>query len=635
MAAAATEAMVRAHGQDAGVLVVSLVGSLTFASVAWRRVRPLACVTALTVLALVGSFLQLVLGQRASDSAVGVLTLLVISYSLGAYADRRALLLGAPLPALLVVATDLLAGPGRSLGSAVAFAVLFVGVVPVCAGRLVRGRRSAAAELRRRSGALLAAGDQLAREAVVAARLAVADQVGRELLAGMTALATRVDSALRARTGPGTTDGGEVVRIEQHARELLVRTREAVVSLAPSADGQVTEGGAPLPPHTLPPWRPTEGAASWTCLAGSVVAGTLLLELPRLTVQVALPVAVLACAVLALPLALAWVSPALMTAGFWAVVVLVDARVVGLDGSLTAVALALVPPFVAAAVVRRALVPLALGLCFLGLLLTLGRPGLADSAVVVLLAFGAGAALQEGGRLVHDLRWTAAALDRQRAAAASAAAMEEHARLARELHDALGHSLTVVVLQAGALSRLAARAGPTAGQAAVADRLAAMSRATHGGLAELRSGLGARVGDPVPGRPGGAGPDPAGIDDLVGHARDCGLTVTAELSQVQDLLDAAGGAALYRVVQESLTNVLRHAPGADVQLCVRPRGTAVEVRVTSSAGDRGRAGQGGDRRGLLGMRERVLSCGGELTWHAPPAGGFDVRATLPRTRTPA
>ncbi|WP_162803053.1 histidine kinase [Ornithinimicrobium avium] len=670
VAAAAAEALVRAHDHGSPALLLGLVGAGTFAPVAWRRVRPLACVGTLTGLALVGSLLQRWAQVPVTDSAVGVLVLVVAAYSLGAYAARRALLLGAPLPAVLVVATDLLAGTGRSTGAAVVFAVLFVVAVPVCAGRLVRARRTAAGELRRRSAELLAAGDQGAREAAARARLAVSKQVGQELLVGMAALTVRVDAAARAREMERGLDGAEIAGIEQDARALLVRTRQAVVSLVPDPDpdipalavpltatstGQATSGRVTAGPAGPSPWRPAAGARSWTALAGSVVAGTLLLELPHLAVRVPLPLAVLACVAVTLPLALAWASPLLLTACFWAVVVLVGSLVADLDGSLTGVALAFVPPFVAAALVRRALGPLALATCLVGLQLTLGWPGLGDALVVVLLSFAAGAAMQEGSRLVHDLRRSADEMARQHEAAARTAGMDERGRLARELHDALGHSLTVVVLQAGALRRArAARGtpaprptgaplpttgpGPTAGPVTdhEAETLAAMSRAGHIGLAELTAGLGSGQDDDVPtpwtdpGRPG-----LAAVGELLEHARDCGLSVRAELCDADPLLDAAGRVALYRVVQESLTNVLRHAPAAEVRVSVLSGERTVDVRVSSTAGERHAGPSDPARRGLLGMEERVRACGGRLEWRAVPAGGFDVRAILPLTRAPA
>lgn len=240
---------------------------------------------------------------------------------------------------------------------------------------------------------------------------------------------------------------------------------------------------------------------------------------------------------------------------------------------------------------------------------------------------------------VLSLEERAATLEREREAEARAAVAEERTRIARELHDVVAHSMAVMIVQADGVRFTVDRDPDTAREAAkvVADT-------GRQALEEMRRLVGVlrEPSRPEPVAELGTAAEPAhrrpalvGLSELLDHFRAAGLAVTCAVTGEPRPLPPGLELTVYRVVQESLTNVLRHAPGADVQLCVRPRGTAVQVRVTSSAGDRGRAGQGGDRRGLLGMRERVLSCGGELTWHALPAGGFDVRATLPRTRTPA
>ena len=133
--AAAVEAAVRFHA-DPVPLAIAVSGSLTWATLVWRRTRPLLMIFIMASVSIIGSLLQVWLTPDGSaDSGVAVVALLVASYSLGAYGSRRAVLLGAPVPALLIVAVDLLQPTDESLARAVPFAVVFVVVVPVVGGR--------------------------------------------------------------------------------------------------------------------------------------------------------------------------------------------------------------------------------------------------------------------------------------------------------------------------------------------------------------------------------------------------------------------------------------------------------------------------------------------------------------------
>jgi signal transduction histidine kinase len=200
---------------------------------------------------------------------------------------------------------------------------------------------------------------------------------------------------------------------------------------------------------------------------------------------------------------------------------------------------------------------------------------------------------------------------------------EERMRIARELHDVLAHNISMINVQAGVAIHLLDRQPEQARTA-----LIAINDASKDALRELRATLGVLRGvdeaDPRAPAPG-----LARLDDLVASASGAGLEVTvATTGQPRDLPSAADLAA-YRIVQESLTNVARHAGAERVSISIDYDTTAVEVTIDDDGvglapGDVLPAGNG-----LTGMRERAAAAGGELEAGPRPEGGFRVRARLP------
>jgi signal transduction histidine kinase len=243
------------------------------------------------------------------------------------------------------------------------------------------------------------------------------------------------------------------------------------------------------------------------------------------------------------------------------------------------------------------------------------------TAVVALAA-----ALVRTERARHDaLRQRAASLERERDAAAREAAAEERLRIARDLHDLVGHGLSSLAVQSST-ARLLLDSGDTD---AARERLRSVEATTRTALREMRQLLGvlrddARL-DPSPGA--------TDLLPLVQAARDDGLDVELSLCDVADL-PADVGLVAYRVVQESLTNVRRHAPGAAVTVHVTRHDEAVEVSVTDSGGSVPSAASPGGGHGLLGLRERVVALGGDVTT-GPSGSGWRVSAVLPLTGGPA
>ena len=210
---------------------------------------------------------------------------------------------------------------------------------------------------------------------------------------------------------------------------------------------------------------------------------------------------------------------------------------------------------------------------------------------------------------------------RIQAEARSRFASEQRLQIARDVHDVVGHGLAVINMQAGiALHVLEKRPE----QAAVA--LDAIKRASKEALEELRATLDVyRSDDPAPRRPT---PGIDQLDALVATTAESGLTVDLAITGERMDLPASVDRAAYRIVQESLTNVLRHAGPATATVRVRHEAGVVVVEVTDDGrGAAGPARKGG--HGIAGMRERAAAVGGTVEAGPRPGGGFRVLARLP------
>jgi signal transduction histidine kinase len=203
------------------------------------------------------------------------------------------------------------------------------------------------------------------------------------------------------------------------------------------------------------------------------------------------------------------------------------------------------------------------------------------------------------------------------------AVSEEQARIARELHDVIAHSVSVIVVQASAAVEVFDRR-PDQARAA----LGSIERAGRDALGELRRLLGAV-------RPAGEGADPTApqpgldrLDELVAPLRASGLVVAVRREGTPRELPAGVELSAYRIVQEALTNALRHAHATRVDARVAYGDDAIEVEVRDDG--RGAASGGGSGgHGLVGMRERAALLGGTLEAGPAPSGGYRVHARLP------
>lgn len=214
--------------------------------------------------------------------------------------------------------------------------------------------------------------------------------------------------------------------------------------------------------------------------------------------------------------------------------------------------------------------------------------------------------------------------ERERLLRAEAAVTHERLRIARELHDIVAHHLSLVVLQAGA-ARLSLPAGADALPA-----IQAAETASRRALDEMRRMVGVlRLRDLA--TPTDRAPQPTlrDLPHLLDQARAAGLTVTPDIDADLDGLPDGVELSAYRIVQEALTNVIRHAGGARTTVAVHRRTDRLELHIRNQAGVQPQDPPSGTGLGLLGMRERATLHGGRCSAGPELGGGFLVSATLP------
>ena len=237
------------------------------------------------------------------------------------------------------------------------------------------------------------------------------------------------------------------------------------------------------------------------------------------------------------------------------------------------------------------------------------------------VAWVAGWALLERAERAEAAEERAAQAERDREAAARVAVAEERSRIARELHDIVAHAVSVMVLQVGAVRHKLPDA-----LAEDRDALRGVERAGRTALTEMRRLLAAMRSD---GEEAELVPQPGldGLDSLLDEVGRAGLPVELHVDGSPFPLPRGIDLSAYRIVQEGLTNALKHAHASDADVTVRYRPDELKIEVR----DNGRGGATGDGlgHGLVGIRERVKIYGGEMSATPAPEGGFVLTTRLP------
>jgi signal transduction histidine kinase len=248
-----------------------------------------------------------------------------------------------------------------------------------------------------------------------------------------------------------------------------------------------------------------------------------------------------------------------------------------------------------------------------------GAPYGPRDALISVLALAITVGLGRAGRLRVDLA-------NARAEAAEEAARrrssEERLRIARELHDIIGHSLGTIAVQAGVGRHLMETEPEKA-----ADALDSIAKISRDSLDEVRSVVAALRDDEPPYHPA---PGLADLPELVETVRATGLAVELTLPDDVEAVPRQTGAAVYRVTREALTNVLRHAGASNASVQVDHHNGRIEVAIRDDGVGAGNGGgHSGSGHGIAGMRERAEALGGSLSAGPASDGGFLVTASLP------
>ena len=297
------------------------------------------------------------------------------------------------------------------------------------------------------------------------------------------------------------------------------------------------------------------------------------------------------------------------------------------DGQLSVFAALVIVSFTAGLELDppRAWVGLALAVVpfWIGFALTGGA--VSDYVAVTVLYGGSwavGQTLRERGHRSAELHERAERAERDREIEAARAVAEERARIARELHDVVSHSISVIAVQTQAVRR---RLGPD--HAREVDDLRAVESTARQAMVEMRRLFGVLRAE---GERPSLAPQPGldQLDRLIGETRAAGFPVSVDVEGTPVPLPPGLGLTAYRIVQEALTNVRKHAPGGRVAVCLRYGERELDLAVDDSGGGDAQRPDGGGY-GLVGMRERVNLYGGTLEAGPQPGGGFSVRARLP------
>jgi signal transduction histidine kinase len=293
------------------------------------------------------------------------------------------------------------------------------------------------------------------------------------------------------------------------------------------------------------------------------------------------------------------------------------------------VVVSLAAAYTAAAYLRPRIAVLAIICTYAGLVAVAafrGPEGLAWGVILIGGATLAGFGIRDRRRHISQLAELAQQLEQTREENARAAVASERARIARELHDVVAHSVSVMVVQAGAAEEVLG-ADPDRAR----EPLRAVQDTGRQALVELRRLLGVLRTDDSEGT---LAPQP-GLDQLgalAAQVREAGLEVDLHVDGDRDGVPPGVDLAAYRIVQEALTNVLKHANASHVVIQVGYRRDIIELEILDDGHEvlgTGRNSSHGTGHGLIGMRERASLYSGAVEARPRPEGGFAVRARLP------
>jgi signal transduction histidine kinase len=331
----------------------------------------------------------------------------------------------------------------------------------------------------------------------------------------------------------------------------------------------------------------------------------------------------------ALTVPLAWRRRApLAAASVIAAAIVADDLAAGWNGAVLSFDCAIIAAYSAGAHARQRHAVAALGvLLSANIVDALGAPGnRAGNLALGIVVFSVvpwlvGQALRRERERTATVLELAAQLEAEREARARDAVAAERGRIARELHDIVAHAMSVIAVQADAASRLL-RHDPARAE----EPLATVQATARSALAEMRQLVGL-LRDDEPEAPLEPQPGVADLDRLVEDARQSGVPVELEIRGRPVALPSTLDLATYRIVQEALTNVRKHAGAAEARVSIQYEPGGVDIEIRDNGGGSTSSRNGG--HGLIGIRERVGLLGGRVDAGQQAGGGFVLHAWLP------
>ena len=243
--------------------------------------------------------------------------------------------------------------------------------------------------------------------------------------------------------------------------------------------------------------------------------------------------------------------------------------------------------------------------------------------LILTLAWFFGVLLGTRTEQARELRVRVEAAEREQAFAAERATAEERARIARELHDVVAHSVSVMVVQASGVRRLLKEE-----QHRERDALMSVEQIGRQALTEMRRMLGVmRNGEEQPAAALTPQPGLQHLDRLIAQVEEAGLPVALRVEGERPELSPGVDLSAYRIIQEGMTNALKHSKGAHAEVVIRYVDSSVQLEISDDG--LGSTNGDGNGHGLVGMRERVALYGGTLEAGPRDGGGFVLRAKLP------
>jgi signal transduction histidine kinase len=621
-------APVTAGYRDGGapMVVLSAVAGL---ALAWRRIRPLASFI------VIAGVVQLTMALQWHNGLLAW-SLMFAGYALGAFGSRRSAFIG--LGAFLAAFVGLAVAKVPGLASWLAVSAPAGLLLAWAFGRIVAYRRRVAVEASRHAVHLARTSAAASERAAYAERLRVARDLHDTVTNQLAIIAVHAAGRLTAARADAAA-GAVLERIVAGARSSMDDLRRLLGALR-QADGTVSDLDRSLARVTgwtaaseRPRWRPPPSLSrDWPTdvalglaimavnLVGSLVPDTSDSAAYR---QPVVPV----LAVLAAVPGLALIMRRRFPVAVLAVVLTVVAVVQSLhwqDGTLPGALLIATYAVGAWAPLRRgALAMLGLLMVAVGgtiFLYVTGSPAFEEwgdpvSALAICTPWAIGVLIGRRRRAADRAVQEAREAERAHAIAEAKAVADERLRVARDLHDVIAHGIAAIVVESAVARRQF-----------VGDDFAVIDDASHAALNALRAMLdvlqGTTPGEPAPGL--------AELDALVGAHRATHGPVTLEVDPAVAKESASLRLTVHRIVQEALTNVGRHAPGASATVRVHRIGDGVEVAVDDDGRRLVTSGAGtGSGFGLAAMRERIELFGGELD-AGPRGDGFFVHARLPR-----